>query len=404
MKSLRYRNAKSKSDLLGQIYTPELISDLLIDSLPIDNKKDIKQIVDLGAGGGALTQSAMCKFKSAKSLLVEIDKISAKNLSRKFAQDNKMSSVICVDALSKNWAAPNAISLLLSNPPYGAIQLTNSIQDYLNEADLDIPTNGGWVRGDSAFLAKAWCITKINNHFGLIISSTLIKSPNAFNFRKKFTNEMRNLCITKLDEKTFETAEVAAYLVTGQRSINRNRNVLLRKALANGTIVDELSIPSEAANFSLDIDYHRSLFRMGISARHTLETVDSLGVNISRGSKSQRDFERLGIDAFHTTDFPDHSNNVVLLGSRNQFKTASRGDILIPRVGSRCLTKQARVKAGVGSYTDCIYRLSGTRKSLSRVWQTLNSSFGAEWRLAYANGSCAKYLTNDTILSMPIKS
>jgi hypothetical protein len=401
MTSLRYRNPRDNADWLGQVFTPKHIAKLLVNSLPADQRR-VRQIVDLGAGEGILTTSALTRFKHAKALLVEVDRRYAKSLQRLTKSGKFSIQVAQADALSSAWEIPASSDLILSNPPYGAIAVTPEIQRVLEHSGLDVPVNGGWVRGDAAFTARAWDISGHGSRLGLIVASPIIRDAACRKLRTKLVSELSGLCVTQLDERTFQNAEVRAFLMTGQRASNRRRNVLLRKALADGTIIDEMAVSHSAAILNLDIDFHRSLARLGLNIDDIAETLGSIGASIARGSRSQTDFASLGLSAFHTTDFQDIENEVVLLGARKGYKSAKLGDILIPRVGSRCLAKQARVVGGEGLFTDCIYRLTVNRRAFSRVWKTLTSSFGTEWRLANAGGNCAKYITVPTLLSMPV--
>ena len=72
MNNLRYRYARDEADRLGQVFTPDSVANLLIGSIPASSG-DIKQIVDLGAGQGALTTAALKRFHGSSALLVEID-------------------------------------------------------------------------------------------------------------------------------------------------------------------------------------------------------------------------------------------------------------------------------------------------------------------------------------------
>lgn len=404
MKSLRYRNARNKSDLLGQVFTPPAIARLLVNSIPFDGKR-LNNVVDLGAGKGALTNALIQRYTPKNILLVELDAGLSRGLSS-IAQPDRSSSVEIIkkDVLRGDWQPPKKIDLILSNPPYGAVAATSEIRMLFKESNFEDFIEKGWTRGDLAFFLKAWEISSIKTNIGFIVAAPLMRDKRYKLFRERLSLEMRGLCVTQLNNNTFEGADVTAFLVSGCRSVNRRRNVVLRKAAQDGTIVDELEVNSQQASISLDIDFHRSLQLIGVNMDMANESMSSLGISVSRGSKSQSDFKKLGIKAFHTTDFPADINEVSFDGDGQGFKSAGPGDILIPRVGSRCLVRQVRVKHGEGAYTDCIYRLTGAKRSLSRAWKTLNSSFGAEWRLANANGSCARFLTLDDILSMPVIS
>jgi hypothetical protein len=272
----------------------------------------------------------------------------------------------------------------------------------LDASDLSIPCNGDWVRGDAAFLARAWCMAGVGTGIGLIISAPIIRDPSFENLRRKFISQIDGLCSTQLEETTFENAEVRAYLISGIRAASRQRGVILRKADAVGNVTDEMKVSYANAVKSLDIDFHRALERIGMHADSVSDTLGSIGVSIVRGSRSHQDFRRMGLNAFHTTDFDPTHPAVHLRGAMRGYQTAGRGNILIPRVGSRCLVHQTRVDGGEGLFTESVYRLALRAKDRNRVWNSLKSSFGAEWRLANAAGSCAKHLTVQTLATMPI--
>ena len=204
---------------------------------------------------------------------------------------------------------------------------------------------------------------------------------------------------------TFKNAEVSAYLVTGERSVRRRRKVILRKASSDGDVLEEIEVSQEDAITSLDIEHHLLLRRFGLKSGSFSETLGTVGTEINRGSRSLQEFKQLGLTAFHTTNFPIKEADIVLTGQKhNIYHVAKAGDILIPRVGSRCLDRQVRVQRGAGLFTDCVYRISASKRTQDLVWKTLNSEFGTEWRLAHADGSCAKHLPISILLGMPILS
>jgi predicted RNA methylase len=400
MTILRYRKARDTSDRLGQIFTPQPIAKLLVASLPVTHNS-IRHVIDLGAGNGALALAVIESHKDATALLVEIDPQYVKSLLNSMPSHI---SVIEANALDSSWKLNSTPDLIVSNPPYGAISLTSELKKTLIESGLDVPFNGKWARGDAAFTARAWSISKQGVNLGLIVASPMIRDSAYRPLREKLVSQLKELCVTKLDEYTFPNVEVRAFLLTGQRAINRRRKVLLRKSSIDGTIIDEMEVSWNKAVVNLDIDYHRTLERLGLTGKSAIETLGSIGVSIARGSRSQKEFERLGLPAFHTTDFSEHESDIVLNGAYHGYKIARPGDILIPRVGSRCLIKQARVREGEGLFTDCIFRLSVPRRAHTNVWKTISSAFGAEWRLANASGNCAKHLTIQALLGMPLLS
>jgi predicted RNA methylase len=400
MANLRYRHARNTADRLGQVFTPQPIAELLAESIPV-GVCEVRHVLDLGAGEGALAKAVLERNSLATATLVEIDSANVPALEAVFPG---RTTVIQADVLKRAWQSPTHTDLIVSNPPYGTIPSSPELEEILAMSGLTIPAGGGeWVRGDVAFVARAWELAERGTGVGLIVAAPMIRDPAYRALRQRLVGELRGLCVTQLNECTFPNAQVRAFMIAGQRTAHRRRNVLLRKAKADGTIIDEIEVSYSAATTSLDIDYHKALQRINVCADTISDTLASIGASITRGSRSQREFERLGLSAFHTTDFPGAAEEIFLQGSAHKtFHSARQGDILIPRVGSRCLVRQARVSGGAGLFTDCIYRLSVDQRNHDRVWKTLSSSFGAEWRIVNASGSCAKHLPIQTLWNMPI--
>lgn len=399
MATLRYREARNRADQLGQVFTPHAIANLLVRSIP-STDSEIRFIVDIGAGQGALARAALSQHTRARALLVEIDQKITRQLITTLP---RRASAICTDALSGNWLQQKHPSMILSNPPYGETRMTPALHSMLKRSGLDVAHHRNWIRGDLAFVAKTWEISEIGTGIGLIVASPLIRHKSYERLRWELASKMSGLCVTQLAETTFNNTEVRSYMLTGARAISRRRNVILRKATVDGTIVDEMSVSSSLATRSLDIDFHRSIQSLGLNFGRGDETLGSIA-SIVRGSRSNQDFARLGLHAFHTTDFDDASPYVKLRGAAHGYHIARSGDILIPRVGTRCLVHQSKVKSGEGLFTDCVYKLVAKSKDRPRIWETLSSSFGAEWRIANASGNCAKHLTVQILASMPLIS
>jgi hypothetical protein len=358
-------------------------------------------VLDLGAGRGALAEAVRDLNPSAKLTLIEFDRKLAGQLQKALPNN---SIVLHEDALTTNNIPERYFDAVVTNPLYGTIELDNKTRPLIERSDLQVPIEGRWVRGDAAFVARAWELTRKGSSLGLIIAAPIIRDPQYKEMRNKLIKEMQNLCITQLHPSTFKNAEVQAFMVTGTRTVSRNRSVLLRKTDSTGTVVDELSIPSSMAINRMDFEYHYSIKQLGITDFTNAETLASIGVTIARGSRSQGEFIGMGLDAFHTTNFSKSGDEVALDGAYGDFRAAGRGDILIPRVGTRCLLRQARVVRGRGLFTDCIYRLTPPKGTHERVWKTLASNFGMEWRDIHASGNCAKHLTLSSVLGMPVIS
>ncbi len=400
MKStLRFRKARDSADAQGQVFTPAAIASLLAQAVTVENEV----IVDVGAGEGALASAALSRCRDASVILVEKDKQYAKALSSVFAPG---AEVVAEDALTpgllESIISPLNKPFVLSNPPYGMLRITEELLSNIEEQLPLIVEGGKWVRRDAAFLSRIWSASHKGTSLGLIVTSAIICDNSYRSYRKKLTDEMSNLIITELHPKTFANTEVQAYLISGCRSVRRKRNILLRRADLLGNIVSEIWVSAEQAADRLDYTYHSMIHEVQLKPGQSVGSLSEVGGIISRGSRSQNVFKALGLTAFHTTDFVTNSKHLRLQGAIDGFNSAQRGDILIPRVGSRCLMREAKVVEGTGLITDCIYRIRAPQTIQKKIWLTLDSDFGREWRKLAAKGSCAKYITIEALSSLPI--
>jgi predicted RNA methylase len=399
MADLRYRRARNLADSYGQVFTPAAVADLLIRSLPVP-ADGVSSLLDLGAGQGALTDAAHRVHPAARATLLELDPVLVRALSQKPKRNRR---VVQADLLDGQWRPATVPSWILSNPPFGHMAVTEELASEVAQSALGFEPEGTWLRGDVAFLVKAWNMAAQGTSLGFIVASPILCDPIYSGIRSTLAREMGELVVTQLPEKVFDRAQVCAHMISGRKAVARKRGIVLRKATVEGEIVDELVIDQTAARASLDIDYHRTIERLGVDLSRMRETLSSAGALITRGSRSNADYKRLGLEAFHTTDLDVRGGDVHLTGGEpTGHQIARAGDMLIARVGSRCIARQARVDGGAGPYTDSVYRVTVPLQHRQRVWKTLSSSFGTEWRLAHAAGSCAKHLTVQTLASMPL--
>ena len=111
----------------------------------------------------------------------------------------------------------------------------------------------------------------------------------------------------------------------------------------------------------------------------------------------------MGVEHFHTSDFPKGTLEVDFADDHDHgFQVALGGDVLLPRVGTRCLDRQAVVNSGRRHYTEAVYRLRAPTAARERVIQWIDSDASAAWRRGAAKGSCAKHITVAALMDMPV--
>lgn len=153
----------------------------------------------------------------------------------------------------------------------------------------------------------------------------------------------------------------------------------------------------------LDARYHKA---MQISNSIGLQLKD-LGVTVDRGVYSRKEAENLHITAIHTSDLNQAANHKLnalakKTEANKQVVTAKKGDILLPRTGSRVRWEPVLVQSGEVPITDHVFRIRAPKKVREMVCQSFyHPSFGA-WLEGASKGVCATVLTKRELLQMPV--
>lgn len=170
-----------------------------------------------------------------------------------------------------------------------------------------------------------------------------------------------------------------------------------------GDIIDEISIDESLAKNSLSYLYHKEIQDIRLTVGKGCKILKDFDVSLVRGSQTRKYFDDLGKKFIHTTDLVDQ-----FLYLDNEFKTdnlysyAESNDILISRVGRRSLARESLVKEGGNIFTESIFRLKTKSQDNQLIWNSISSDIGKKWRELHAQGKCAKYLTRNAILNIPI--
>lgn len=396
---MRYRNFLKINQNLGQVFTPRALAKRLVEAIAVGNG----DWLEFGTGSGSLMHACLTHGNPQKYVGLEIDGDlinSNKPLVEKaHLYEVDVFNLGLVDQILKN----ESFSHVIGNPPYGETQLSDSVVARMNNL-CPGSTMSSWGNMDLYFVLESMTRLRRPGSAAFIISSAIINSSRLRSFRKILIDQASEIDCIELPINTFTNAEVQSYLLL-VKTCSKPTSCKISLGRYEGddfVLSKKISVSKHQAVERMDLafyefsDFHNSL-------RSNSLTLKDMGATVVRGSRTKAQFAQIGIQSFHTTDFPGNELEIEFSEDFDGgFQLAKAGDILLPRVGSRCLDRQVMVSRGSRPYTEAVYRLNVPEKNRSKVFDWISSKNGIDWRLMAANGSCAKHLTVSTVLGMPI--
>jgi predicted RNA methylase len=390
--------SKINKKLMGQFFTPPQIADRLVQLL----EQQVGFALDLGCGRGQLGESILKHFPLARYVGIEKDREHFNHCANLLTGQ----TIICADVLEEK-----ALSLIsdfmpadtvVGNPPFLEIPISNHLVIEIKDAIPNFLSSGHKMRSEMLFFAKSLKQLKIGGQASFILPKTFFISEQYRYFREHIIDNFSNISLFELPSRIFSGAEVSTCILYFNYRKTKNQQLTLGSIDANGDIENYLKIDSAAAVTRMDFSYHRLMSESGIRIEET-ETIGSIGGLIHRGNMSRNELVRKSVPHFHTTSFPINEIEISLDDDvKDGIRFGQEGDILLARVGTRCLDRQVVVTAGKRAITDCIYTIKLPETDIDTVIASLSSKYGKLWRQINAKGSCAKYLTKESLLNMPL--
>lgn len=375
---------------LGQYYTPAKAGNSLVERLEIS---DPLRVCDIGAGLGDLLCAVRQRWLDADLLAADIDpKNVAHSRARLPRADCRQVDALRHDLPKLLGVDEESMDVAVGNPPYGALQANASHLSILRDAGLSDAVSPKRLTRDIIFLAQNLRLLKQGGELAVILPEGLAVNHVYADLRSALL-ERHGL---------WRAMELPAFLFKGTEA--KTVALFLRKGVASHSVILESSdgrcvqVDTENARNRLDAQFHLQSITTGIR-------LADLNPDIKRGALSHADSRQLGVPIFHTTDFkrfPDGRANLGRASSMADRWVVAPGDILIPRVGSRCLAHVAMVKKGKAVFTDCVYRIRVETEWREHLFHALRSEQGVQFRLAVAHGTCAASLSKNDLLGFPL--
>ncbi len=381
--------------------TPPHLANKLVETLSGNGDSWL----ELGSGNGRIAKACLDLRGPQTYVGVELDEKLLRD-SPSDARARFLSGDVLSPAGLSALLGDQRFSRVTGNPPYGMQTLGEDSRKRLAELCPGLPQIAGWIQLDLYFMLESLARLSKPGEAAFIVGAPIAEDARLASFRRALVAAASEIECFELPRDAFDTkAEVQSFLLVMRFGTTRLKRVRVGKMAGSSldVVAERWVSPAQAAR-RLDFGFHEfEAFTTALASTPGCATLRELGATVIRGSRTRAQFDTLGIECFHTSDFPSEGTEVRFGIDRDHgFQVAARNDILLPRVGTRCLDRQALVADGQRHYTEAVYRLRVPKRSHTRVVDWVLSETGAKWRQAAATGSCAKHVTVTSLMDMPV--
>lgn len=384
-------------DPLCRFYSQPHIGDLLVQAMP---EVDVGSIIDLGAGGGVLSDAASRRWSKAAVTTVDIDADCA--VARRALDTSGRRRHYVLDALDPDISAKvtraGLFDAALCNPPFKKVEWRNGYERLLEEAGLeDSFSCQGDVTAEALFLAQNIRIVRPGGCIGLIVPDSFASGMKASKLRNNLARSHAISAVIQLPKGSFLRTEANSYLLVFENKVPPGSKIRLHRFTVEQGLSHPIEIDAELAERRLDYVFH--------SVEHTARqtTLRTLAAQIFRGSLSAKEGRAAEHFVFHTTDFANAEDGVFdgpdtpVTG-----QSALPGDILLARVDRDLESKIAMVRTGGFAVSDCVYVIRVAPQYRERVYRALRSASGREKLRSASRGLGARQLSKAELLAVPL--
>jgi type I restriction enzyme M protein len=384
----------------GQYFTAKAVSNMMVSMFHQDTPK---RIIDIGVGKGSLLFAAYNRYRSAEFFVADIDR----NVISTVAARLPSVKAIHIDGLSKGLSKlmklkVGSVDIAVCNPPYYRLENTLVLKRLFKKAGLNHCKNLIKITSDIVFLAQNLRMLRIGGELGIILPDSVFTGHEFAELREDLLTNHNIRGIIQLPDKIFKRTEARTHILLMEKCGSVPENIPLYQSDFSGNIGNAVNISSDDLLHRMDYSYY-AWKELNKYSADTL-TPGNLNVSIKRGRKTKKYLQRKNIPFFHTTSFPSNNKIKISLKSSPVFDDifAEPGDILIARVGKRCIGKVTMVNSGKRVISDCVYRLRAPKKIRNRIFSELISVKGQQWLQATAHGVCSRVISKRDLLCFPL--
>lgn len=399
--------AEIRKGTLNKFFTKVSVGEVLANLLD-DN--DYNNVLDLGAGEGALCVSVLKKSPSIDVVTVDIDSSTSKLLKKNLSDNGcKNHTHYIEDVLSYGMMDFLALEhgefdLAVCNPPFFNPNWDRKHADILQNAGLsDACRTTNEATAEILFISHSLSLLRPDGQLAVIVPDSLITTSRALNFRRSLVQNHNILKVAQLPINSFWETDAQCSIIFLRKGKSQNEAINLLRVKEDLSIDKPIQISNEQAIARMDYNFH-SLRR---DTCRTPSTLKELGAEVVRGSLSTVQYKSSNLPAFHTSDYKYLNGGDIELPesdfvSEDALVVAEKGDILLARVDRNLHEKLGIVVRGRALLTDCVYRIRVPLENQLKAYDALCSENGRKNLLAHTKGVGARIIGKADLLSMPL--
>lgn len=372
---------------LNQYYTAKTFGDALINNL---SSISPESALDLGFGSGSLLHAAKRRWEEIYLFGADIDKQNVTKASKE------------INALELNGLNPDAplilkerfgnIDLLISNPPYFTTDLDFNCREILKSVGLldCISSSTKKIPAELIFLAQNLRLLAENGEIGIILPAGLISGKRWKPIRQFIFQQYAVSNVIQMPVNSFKKTDAQTFILILKNKSVPNSEVKISHLEHNSEFFISIHSAIERADFS---------FFLEASERNSSSHITKSDFKIFRGNMSHNALSLNKAKHIHTTDMAEEPSRIRLeVNPLLKSKNVEAGDILIARVGRRCLGRVMMIESGCMPLSDCVIAIrASSQQTRNEIWKKLTLP---ECR-SYFNNACfgvgAKYITHQLI-------
>lgn len=375
----------------SQYYTADQLGDDIIKLIPFDG--NVRSILDLSAGEGALLLAASRVYRSASLVAFDIDPKNVKKLSHinnctSYNRDATLEESI-------NLAKKKFIQydIVVGNPPFKSIDKT--IYSDCVFKNYGLYSQKAKIRAEILFLLISLDLLRKGGVAAFILPDGFFTNHTFSGLRKNITDNYNVLSVVEVPSKSFVGTEARTHIIIIKKE-SPGDSILLKSLNDKGA---EFYISKDNFVGRGDFKYH------SLPVPINTTPLGELGVEIIRGSKSVFNHYP-NLPSIHTDSFgsqPQFFKGRKLITQDVNVKVARKNDIVLPRVGTRVIGKYGFIKDGFFRVSECIIIIrSSCENIIDMILSSIDSDFGQKWLITAAKGVGAQHITLDIMKEFPV--